>query len=308
MAGPENGPRGRHGAPADCGKTPARMIQGSASGGRHRGRQGASVTIFQLTVLAVVQGITEFLPISSSAHLILVPLVFHWPDQGLGIDVAVHVGTLAAVALYFRGDLIALARGAVVAVFRQRWGEARPLALLVLATLPIVAAGFLLQDTVGTLLRHAEIIGWTSIFFGILLYVVDRFTLRVRRIEHMTWRHAALIGVLQVLALVPGTSRAGITMIGARMLGYERTEAARFSMLLSIPTIVGAGTLVTLDIAESGDTVLIGHALLAAGLSAATALAAIALLMAWLKHASFTPFVVYRVLLGVGILYAEYAL
>jgi undecaprenyl-diphosphatase len=265
------------------------------------------LSILHLLVLAIVQGLTEFLPISSSGHLILVPLFLGWPDQGLLIDIAVHVGTLAAVCLYWRGDLAALATGLWRAVAKRRWHESRLLMLLVLATLPVIAAGFVLERYGGGMMRQAEIIGWMSIIFGVVLYVVDRFTLRVRRIEHMTVTQALIIGVAQCLSLVPGVSRAGITMTAARLFGYERTEAARFSMLLSIPTILGAGTLALLEIAEASDAALGVDFLIAAVLSCLAALGAIWGMMAWLKRASFTPFVVYRVLLGAAILYAVYA-
>jgi undecaprenyl-diphosphatase len=261
-----------------------------------------------LFVLAVVQGITEFLPISSSGHLILVPLLTDWPDQGLRIDVAVHIGTLGAVMLYFWRDiwhmLVGLAR-----LLAGRGGPGARLAFyLIIATLPVVAAGAALKyyDLTGAL-RSLAVIGWTSLGFGILLYISDRAGMTVRRIEHMTWSTALMIGLAQVLALIPGTSRSGITMTAARFAGYERPDAARFSMLLSIPTIVAAGTLGVLDIIESGDKALGADAAVAAALSLVAALIAIATLMRWLRHAGFMPFVVYRVGLGIFLLYLAYS-
>ncbi|MEQ8387868.1 MAG: undecaprenyl-diphosphate phosphatase [Alphaproteobacteria bacterium] len=260
----------------------------------------------QLAVLALVQGITEFLPISSSGHLVLVPVFMRWPDQGLTIDVAVHVGTLAAVVLYFRRDVARLFLGAWTAVRGRRGPEARLLGFWLLASLPVMVAGFFLAKYAGEILRSAALIGWTTLIFGLVLYLADRFTLRIRRLEHLTMAHALVIGLLQCLALVPGTSRAGITITAARLLGYERTEAARFSMLLSIPAILGAGVLLGERIVASGDVALGLDALVAAALAGVAALVAISLMMAWLRRASYTPFVLYRIALGGVILWFVY--
>ncbi len=263
--------------------------------------------LVHIIVLAVVQGITEFLPISSSGHLALVPLLTDWPDQGLRIDVAVHVGTLGAVLLYFWRDVWFMIAG-FFRLFTGRGGPGARLALqIIVATIPVVIAGFALKYFGLTgMLRSLAVIGWTSLGFGVLLYIADRTGMTVRRIEHMTWGSAVLIGVAQVLALIPGTSRAGITMTAARFAGFERPDAARFSMLLSIPTIIAAGTLGVLDIYETGDTALGVDAAAAAALSLITALIAIALLMRWLRSAGFLPFVVYRVILGAFLLYLAY--
>lgn len=260
------------------------------------------MTLLQILVLAVVQGITEFLPISSSGHLVLVPAVGGWQDQGLDMDVAVHVGTLFAVVLYFRRDVW----GMIAGFWRMLRGRRDPYGRLALqiaaATVPVVIAGFLLKDMIETVARSLVVIGWTTLIYGILLWVVDRLCMTVKRTEHLTWTDALVIGLAQVLALIPGTSRSGITMTAARMLGYERGESARISMLLSIPTILGAGVLAGWDIAQTGDWQLTNAALIAAGLAFLSALVAIALLMAWLKRASYTPFAVYRVILGIALL------
>lgn len=259
-----------------------------------------------IVVLALVQGITEFLPISSSGHLILVPIVAGWPDQGLMIDVAVHVGTLGAVLLYFWRDVWMMLAG-LGRVARGRWDPGARLAVLVIAaTLPVVVAGFILDHFYPQGLRSIEVIGWTTLLFGIVLYLADAFGLTVRRMEHMRFSDAAVIGVSQVLALIPGTSRSGITMTAARMLGFDRTDAARFSMLLSMPTILGAGTLKGWELYQSGDAQLTADAFAVAGLAMVSALVAITLLMAWLRRATFTPFVVYRVVLGVLLLAFAY--
>jgi undecaprenyl-diphosphatase len=260
------------------------------------------VTLLQILVLALVQGITEFLPISSSGHLVLVPTLTGWADQGLDMDVAVHVGSLLAVVLYFHKDITAM----TVGLLRMMRGRRDPMGRLALqiavATVPIVVAGLLLKDVIGTYGRLVAVIGWTTLVFGILLWVVDRLCMTVKRAEHLSWSDTLVVGVAQVLALVPGTSRSGITMTAARLMGYEREESARISMLLSIPTIIGAGVLAGVDIAQSGDWQLTLDALIGAGLAFASALLAIALLMAWLRHASYSIFALYRVVLGVGLL------
>lgn len=254
--------------------------------------------LMHLAVLAAVQGITEFLPISSSAHLILVPAFTGWPDQGLTIDVAVHVGTLGAVVLYLGRDVLDMLKGIVLLAIGRVTRGARLFGLLVLATIPVVIAGFLLERYNGGTFRDTEVIGWAMLGFGVVLYYVDQAYLTVCRMEHMSIAQAAVIGLSQVLALIPGTSRSGITMTAARMFGYERPDAARFSMLLSIPTILGAGVLKGWELYKSGNVRLEHDAVISAGLAFAFALVSIALMMSWLKRASFTPFVVYRVALG----------
>ncbi|HLS69988.1 MAG TPA: undecaprenyl-diphosphate phosphatase [Kiloniellales bacterium] len=255
-----------------------------------------------LLVLAVVQGITEFLPISSSAHLILIPEIFGWRDQGLMIDVALHVGTLAAVVTYFSRESLRMAGGAISLAGGRYDGSARLLLLIVVATVPVVVAGFALREVVSLHLRSATVIAATTIGFGILLYVADRWGRRQSVVEGMTWQHAFLIGLVQCLALVPGTSRAGVTMTAALFLGYQRVEAARFSLLLSIPTTAAAGVLIAWELWQSGDFALQGDALLGAAFAFVAAWLAIGAMMAWLRRSSFTPFVVYRLLLGVALL------
>lgn len=267
------------------------------------------MTFLQLAVLALVQGITEFLPISSSGHLILVPLVADWPDQGLALDIAVHAGTLLAVMLYFWRDVLAMLLGLLDLARGRRSEGARLVLLIVLATVPVVVAGLVLKH-LGVMedLRGVLVLGWTSIGFGILLWLADRMGMTLRRIEHMTFGSALVIGLAQVLALIPGTSRAGITMTAARALGFERDDSAHFSMLLSIPTILAAGLLAGLDLAESGDSSLGADALLAAALAFGAALLAIRGLMWWLRRATYTPFVLYRMALGAVLLAWGYGL
>ncbi len=259
--------------------------------------------LLNMLVLAVVQGVTEFLPISSSAHLILVPVLFGWPDQGLAIDIAVHVGTLAAVLVYFHRDVLDLVAGLWMAIRGRPDDRSRLVLHLAVATLPIVVVGLLAKDLAGTTFRSELLIAVTTILFGIVLWIADRGAHRHDRgLGEMTLKDAVVIGTAQVLAILPGTSRSGITMTAALFLRFSRTESARFSMLLSIPTIAAAGLLATLDLVKSGDATLQADAIWAALLAFVAALLTIWGLMKWLRTSSFTPFVIYRLVLGAVLL------
>jgi len=268
------------------------------------------VTLLQIIILSIIQGITEFLPISSSGHLILVPALTDWPDQGLLMDVGVHVGTLFAVMLYFRADMrrMIVAFWHMVILKKTFIRRDRHLMIaLILSTIPVVILGGLVSKMGwNDSWRTLEVIGWTSIIFGILLYILDLKGAVILKISDLRYGHAMIIGFAQVLAIIPGTSRSGITMTAARGLGFTRTDAARFSMLMSIPTILAAGVLQGLKLLESGDTALGADIFLGAGLSFITALLAIAALMKWLEKSTMTPFVIYRVLLGAGLLFMVY--
>lgn len=267
--------------------------------------------LYYLIIVALVQGITEFLPISSSAHLILLPRLTGLPDQGPVIDIAVHVGTLAAVMLYFRGEVAGMVRGGWAIVTRNNSEDIRPDRMLtwavVIATVPVVIAGFIIART-GTLdaLRSVTLIGWTTLVFGIVLWVADRFGPHTRALADLKVNQAVLIGLAQAISLIPGTSRSGITITAARALGFEREDAARFSMLLAIPTIAAAGLLTTLSVLEEGNLALGLDALVAAGLSFVSAYGAIMLFLRWARRATMTPFVIYRVILGTGLLLVGY--
>ena len=264
------------------------------------------MALIQILVLAIVQGITEFLPISSSGHLVVTSQVMGWPDQGLTVDIAVHVGTLLAVILYFWRDVGRIALGTLrLATFRGG-PDARLALMLLIATLPVVIAGFFGKPYVEPLFRNVAVIAWATIGFAIVLWLADRIGMTLHRIEHVTGGSALIIGLAQVLALIPGTSRSGITMTAARMMGMERGEAARFSLLLSIPTIAGAGLLAGRDLYESGNVQLGYDVALAVVLSFVTAMGAIAFLMNWLQNAGFGPFVLYRIALGGALLYWIY--
>ncbi len=262
--------------------------------------------LLHILVLALVQGITEFLPISSSGHLILVPVFTGWPDQGLAIDVAAHVGTLAAVLLYFWRDIARMLAGLGRLAAGQTDPGAQLAGYLLIATIPALIVGYLIEHHLGGGPRQLEVVGWSLILFGVLLHLADKAGLRVRRVEHMTMSHAVIVGCAQVCAFLPGTSRSGVTMTAARLLGYERAEAARFSFLLSIPAIGAAGLWKGLELYRAGDAAMLETAGFAAAFSAVAGFLAIAVLMRWLRRSSFAPFVVYRLLLGGFLLYVVY--
>jgi undecaprenyl-diphosphatase len=277
---------------------------------------GVSVPLLHLIVLALVQGITEFLPISSSGHLVLTWQVLDaqgWATPGqsdgdrLILDVAVHLGTLLAVVCYFRRDVGEMAAGLAGLATGRRNEGTRLAGLVLIATVPILLAGVALKDRITEHLRGEAVIAWATIGFALLLYLADRTGALARRLSRMRFGDAVVVGTMQILALVPGTSRAGITMTAARFLGYDRQEAARFSLLLAIPAILGAGALTGLDLYQSGNLRLGLDALIAASLAFLAALAAIWLMMRWLARASFTPFVVYRLFLGGVLLWLIYA-
>ena len=268
-----------------------------------------------LLILSVVQGVTEFLPISSSAHLILVRDLFAalglpmWEGSQadeLALDVALHVGSLGAILLYFWRDVVQLLIGLADAIRLRGTAASRMLFLLIVATLPILVVGFLMKDVITFMLRSAEIIAWTTLIFGLLLYVADRQPEREHDIGHMNFRQAIVLGLAQCLALIPGVSRSGIAMTAGRLVGLNRPLSARFALLLSLPTIAGAGLLATVDLYRAGDARLTGEALLGGFFAFIAAWIAVALLMKWLRHFSYTPFVVYRVALGLLLLVLIY--
>jgi undecaprenyl-diphosphatase len=262
----------------------------------------------QIVVLALIQGITEFLPISSSGHLILVPTLTGWPDQGILADVMVHMGSFLAVVVYFWRDCVSLLKG-TFDLLRGRanpWGKLAM--LIVLGTIPAVVLGVILDLTgfMDTVRHMPQIVAWNAIIFGALLYLCDRYGHSIRRMSDMTLSPALIIGVAQAIAIIPGTSRSGITMTAARALGFERPEAARFAFLLGIPAIAGAGVLKLGDAVSSGETISL-DVVLTAVLTFFVALGTITILMKLVRHMSFLPFAVYRILLGVlllGLIYS----
>ena len=256
------------------------------------------MSLLELVLQALVQGITEFLPVSSSGHLILVRAVFGWPDPGLDFDVAVHVGTLAAVLIYLRREVGRLFQGAFTLMRGRHNADTRLLLHTGIATLPIVIAGYLGKDFVAGATRMVGLVAATTLGLGVLLYFADRMGATKRTVDGLNPAHALAIGIAQVLALLPGASRSGITMTMARALGYGRVEAARFSFLISIPTIAGAGLLATLDVAARGELQPGLDAGVAALIAFAAAWLAMRALLRWVEGHSFTPFVIYRLALG----------
>lgn len=254
----------------------------------------------QIVTLALIQGFTEFLPISSSAHLILPARLLGWQDQGLAFDIAVHVGSLTAVVLYFRHDLVGYAASGWNVLARRHIDErAEELAMLAVATLPIVVCGMLARDLVEGVLRSIPVIAVATIVFGLLLgYADDHHGER----SVVAWRDALIIGLMQVLALIPGTSRSGITITAALLLGLTRTRAARFSFLLSIPTILGAGVLTVADLLRGGRAPDWGVLVSAATLSGLAAYACISVFIALVERTGMRPYVIYRLVLGVVLL------
>ena len=249
----------------------------------------------QIVVLSVIQGITEFLPISSSGHLVLPGLLTDWPDQGLAFDVGVHFGSLMAVIVYFRTTLFSIAGDFLVYPRDRAYTEQIDLGLkLALATIPTAIVGLVFKDFIEAELRTLTVIATTTILFGLLLWWADR---KNGTHEDIGWGAAALIGLAQVLALIPGTSRSGITITAALLLGLSRTRAASFSFLLAIPTIAGAQLLLTLDLLELG----VGNwsELISGGvMSGITAYLCIHYFIALVDRTGMLPYVIYRLILG----------
>jgi undecaprenyl-diphosphatase len=259
---------------------------------------------FQVTILAVLQGATEFLPISSSGHLILPSLLFAWNDQGLTFDVAVHVGTLFAVLIYFKDDLQRLVLALTMSVFRREHSQDSKLAwMLLAATIPAGLSGLLFASQVEQYGRSLLLIGITSIGFGLLLLVSDRIGNKQRTLADMNWKTALLIGFAQILALIPGTSRSGVTMTAALFCNLDRAAAARFSFLLAIPIIAASGLLTGIQLLRDGTESVEWLVLLyAIFISAVVAYLCIHYFLQLIERFGFLPFVVYRVLLGIALI------
>lgn len=265
------------------------------------------MTFTQMLIIAIVQAISEFLPISSSGHLILIPKLTDLPDQGPMIDIAVHVGTLLAIITYFFKDAWGLVRGggATIGLFKKdsdRNTQKTLFLWIVIATIPAVFVGAIFKFG-GYLenFRSTDLVAINLIFYGILLGLADYFGKQVKKYEDLTLKDAIIVGFAQALALIPGTSRSGVTMTAARFLGYSRTEAARFSFLLSMPAVAGAGLLITRDLANA-DTTLLYAALLTGFITFVAALLVMAFLMRFLRKASMLIFVIYRIAMGIALL------
>lgn len=262
----------------------------------------------QILILAIVQGLTEFLPISSSGHLILSPYLFGFADQGLAFDVAVHFGSLIAVLVYFRRDVFAIAVGWLSALppGGKTSAESRLGWAIIVGTIPVVIAGLLLKSLVEGQLRAPWVIAAATIVFGLLLLWVDLRARREREIGSISLRDALIIGASQILALIPGTSRSGITMTAGLWLGLSRAAAARFSFLLSIPTILASSALISRDLLQQAERVDWGSIGLGVLLSAVAAYMTIHFFLKFIERIGMWPFVIYRMLLGAVILIMVY--
>ena len=259
--------------------------------------------ILHTITLALIQGLTEFLPISSSAHLILPFQILGWPDQGLAFDTAVHLGSLIAVVWYFRVELFNLISATLAYLVSGKPTQDSRLAInLFIGSLPIIPVGLLLKDVVEINLRSIAVIAITTIAFGLLLLLADMKGRQTRADTELTRRQALLIGFAQCFALVPGTSRSGVTMTAALFCGFNRESASRISFLLSIPAIAGAATLKTIDLVSSDLSVDWLTLALGCSLSAISAYVCIRLFLNVINQLGFLPFVIYRLVLGTALI------
>lgn len=262
------------------------------------------MTTLQIIVLAIVQGLTEFLPISSSGHLVLVPYLVEWTDQGLAFDVAVHFGSLVAVCVFFREDILGLLRGT-----GQLLGgnvalpQANMALAIALATIPAAVAGLLFASWIEANLREPSVIVYTLAGYGILMALADRYGKSEKIIADMGIRQAFLVGCAQALALVPGTSRSGVTITAARLMGFERKDAARFSFLLSTPVILLATLYKGAELVLGDAPVPWGELAIGALVSAVVAYLSIEFFMRFVTRIGLLPFAVYRLILAAVIVY-----
>ncbi|WP_423187543.1 undecaprenyl-diphosphate phosphatase [Alishewanella sp. d11] len=260
------------------------------------------MSTIEVIILSIIQGITEFLPISSSAHLILPSAIFGWADQGIAFDVAVHVGTLLAVMIYFRQDISALTLGWCKSLAGQHSTESKLAWWVILATIPAGLAGLFAADLIETFLRSPWVIAVTTIVFGLLLWVADATAKQLVKMEQMGWQQALIIGIAQAFALIPGTSRSGITMTAAMLIGLDKLSAARFSFLLSIPIIVLSGGYQATKLLSEPTQYDIAGILLGVLLSFISAYICIHYFLKIISRMGMLPFVIYRLLLGVGLI------
>ena len=267
-----------------------------------------SLTFYHLLSLALIQGITEFLPISSSGHLILLPSFTNFPDQGLLIDVSVHVGTLLAVIIYFFRDSLSILKGfSDLATGNRHSVPAQLTKFLIWATIPVIILGLILKITdLIDVLRNIKVIGWTMIIFGIFLYLADHFSFSEKINLNYSIKEALIMGLWQSVALIPGTSRSGATITAARILGYKRKSAARIAMLMSIPTILASGSLEIIDVWHKVDFNHFNDAIIVICFSFIFAFLTLTIMMRLLNSISFTPYVIYRILLGILLLAIAY--
>ncbi len=263
---------------------------------------------YLLILVALVQGITEFLPVSSSGHLILISELSAAPDQGQAIDVAVHIGTLFAVVIFFWRDVsMGLAGIPRMLTGRIDTAGSKLAFLLMIATIPAIAFGLVLKLTgLSDAMRSMTVIGWTMLLFGLLLWWADQRGTIEKTDADWTAKDAIKMGLWQAVALIPGTSRSGICITAGRMLGYSRQDSAKLAMLMSIPTIVASGVLLGVEVIATADAQVARDGAVAAVMSFVAALFALSIMMRLLRSVSFTPYVIYRVALGIVLLAVAY--
>jgi len=253
----------------------------------------------QYFLIGIIQGVTEFLPISSSGHLVLFAQLTNWEDQGLFTDIAVHFGTLFAVIIYLRKEIYFL----LTNFFKSKLFEDKIIFKIILSTLPAIILGYFIYDYVSMYFRNINLIAISSIFFAIVLFFADKIKIRNKSWKNITFIEALIVGLFQVLAFIPGASRAGVTITGARFLGYDRLNAARFSMLLSIPIILASMTLSLISLFKNETLPINIYQPFSAALVAyITALLSIIFLMKFIKKANFNIFIIYRIILGIILL------
>jgi undecaprenyl-diphosphatase len=266
------------------------------------------VSWLEAVVLGVVQGLTEFLPISSSAHLRIVGALFGWDDPGAAFTAIIQIGTELAVVLYFARDIariIAAWASSLVHPGRRSDPDARMGWLIIIGSIPIIVLGLALQDSIETTFRDLRIVATALIVFSVVLYVADRIGSEKRQLDDLTVPHGIVFGLAQALALVPGVSRSGGTITAGRFLGYERGAAARYSFLLAVPAVLGSGLYQAYQALSgqiAGSAVQWGPTIVATVISFGVGLAVISWLLRYLARGSFTPFVVYRIAVGVVVL------
>ena len=253
----------------------------------------------QYFLIGIIQGVTEFLPISSSGHLVLFAQLTNWEDQGLFTDIAVHFGTLFAVIIYLRKDIYYFFTN----IFQFKIFEDQIIFKIILATLPAIILGYFIYDYVSLYFRSIQLIALSSIVFAIILFFADRVKMESKGWNRVTYIEALIVGLFQVLAFIPGASRAGVTITGARLLGYDRVNAVRFSMILSIPIILASMTLSLINVLnEDHVAVNLYQSFFASLVAFITALLSIIFLMRFIKKANFNIFIIYRIVLGIILL------
>jgi len=261
------------------------------------------MTLSDITFLSIVQGLTEFLPVSSSGHLVVFPRLLGIEDQGILMDLAVHVGTLMAVLVYYFKDLFLMAKSMVLFNNQELRYERALSIYIIIATIPAMVIGYITHVVFPDGIRDERVIIFTLAFFGIFMILAEKFSKNNRQLAGIDLKTALIVGFAQVLAFIPGTSRSGITITAARFLGYNHTDSAKFSFLLSVPAIAGAGLLGAVDFYKNGNFEEGLQLLTAISISFAAGLLSIAFMMRFLKKIGLIPFAIYRIILAIALVF-----